>query len=165
MGLPSEMFGVNDFRGKARRALGGLLIGMTVAATSHADGSKIVLVNTDEQKLYAWEGDELVYEFHVVTGRPGKETTAGAFATTRKYEDYTSRTYGSEMPYSMFFTLDGKAIHGTKLANVRSFVHAYLTESVGSQGCVGLAVEEAALLFAWAPLGTRVHIIDDDMDE
>jgi lipoprotein-anchoring transpeptidase ErfK/SrfK len=136
-----------------------------VAALSHADGSKILLVNTDEQKLYAWDGDELVYEFHVVTGKPGKETTAGAFSTTRKYESYTSRTYGSKMPYTMFFTVDGKAIHGTKLALMRSFVHTYLNESVGSHGCVGLAEEEAALLFAWAPLGTRVHIIDDDMDE
>lgn len=129
-----------------------------------AEPSKVLIVNTDEQKIYAWEDGELIYEFHVVTGRHGKETTAGRFETLRKYEDYTSHTYGAEMPYSMFFTYDGKAIHGTKMALVRSYVHAYLTESVGSHGCVGLAEEEAALLFEWAPIGTRVDVVDEDMD-
>lgn len=126
---------------------------------------KVIVVNTGEQKLYAWEGGELVHEFHVVSGRPGKETTAGRFETLRKYEDYTSKSYGAEMPFAMFFTYDGKAIHGTRLALARSFVHTYLTESVGSHGCVGLAEEEAALLFEWAPLGTRVDVIDEGMDD
>lgn len=130
-----------------------------------ADPTKVLVVNTDEQKIYAWEDGELIYEFHVVTGRAGKETIAGRFETLRKYEDYTSHTYGAEMPYSMFFTYDGKAIHGTKMALVRSFVHAYMTESVGSHGCVGLAEEEAALLFEWAPLGTRVDVVDEEMDD
>lgn len=135
------------------------------AAASPADPVKVIVVNTDEQKLYAWEDDELVYEFHAVTGRPGKETTAGRFETLRKYEDYTSHAYGAEMPYSMFFTLDGKAIHGTRLALMRSFVHTYLTESVGSHGCVGLKEEDAALIFSWAPLGTRVDVVDEEMDD
>ena len=140
------------------------VMALLTAAVGHAAGEKIIVVNTDQQKLYAWEGDDLVYEFHVVTGKPGKETTAGTFYTTRKYKDYTSKTYGAEMPYSMFFTVDGKAIHGTSLATLRSFVHAYLTESVGSHGCVGLVEEEAALLFDWAPMGTRIDVVDDDMD-
>lgn len=130
-----------------------------------ADGHKIIVVNTDTQTLSAWEDDDLVYEFHVVTGRPGKETTAGTFYTSRKYKDYTSRTYGVEMPYTMFFTVDGKAIHGTQMALVRSFMHAYLTESVGSQGCVGLANDEAAVLFDWAPSGTRIDVVDENMDD
>jgi hypothetical protein len=29
---------------------------------------------------------------------------------------------------------------------------------------VGLAEEEAALLFEWAPLGTRVDVVDEEMD-
>lgn len=149
---------------KQRFILGGMLL-LAPLAGFGADASKVLVVNTDEQKVYAWEDDKLIYEFHVVTGRPGKETTAGRFETLRKYEDYTSHTYGAEMPYSMFFTYDGKAIHGTKMALVRSFVHAYLTESVGSHGCVGLAEEEAALLFEWAPLGTRVDVVDDEMDK
>lgn len=139
-------------------------LALLAAAPGYAEGEKIIVVNTDQQKLYAWADDELVYEFHVVTGKPGKETTAGTFYTSRKYEDYTSKTYGAEMPYTMFFTVDGKAIHGTSLATLRSFVHAYLTESVGSHGCVGLVEEEAAVLFDWAPVGTRIDVVDEDMD-
>ena len=69
------------------------------------------------------------------------------------------------MPYSMFFSEDGKAIHGTQWAAVRSFLHSYLTESVGSQGCVGLAEDDAKTLFAWAPVGTPVVILDMEEEE
>ena len=86
-------------------------------------GVKIIYVITDDQKLYAWEGNELAYEFDVVTGMPGKVTHAGVFHITRKCEDYTSQTYRSKMPYSMFFTADRKAIHATKLATLRSYLH------------------------------------------
>jgi len=74
-------------------------------------------------------------------------------------------TYDVEMPYTMFFTEDGKAIHGTKWATVRSYLHAYITESVGSQGCVGLSEEDAKALFEWAPLGTRVDIVEEEPDD
>lgn len=129
-----------------------------------APGAKVIYVMTDEQRLYAWEGNKLVYEFDVVTGRPGKETEEGVFAIFRKHEEYTSKTYGSDMPFTMFFTEDGKAIHGTQWASVRSFLHAYVTEHVGSQGCVGLAKDEAEKMFNWAPKGTRVVVVADERE-
>jgi len=137
----------------------------TTAEEAPGGGPKVIYVVTDEQKLYAWEGNQLVYEFDVVTGRPGKETEAGVFEINRKYEDYTSNSYGAEMPFSMFFTLDGKAIHGTQWATTRSFIHAYINESVGSHGCVGLTVENAALMFEWAPMGTRIVVVEEEQDE
>jgi len=111
-------------------------------------------VNIDKLKLFACADNELICEFDVVTGWPGKETHAGRFYTTRKYEDYTSMTDDVEMPYTMFFTEHGKAVHGTKWATVRSYLHAYSTESVGSQRCAGLSGEDAKALFEWAPLKT-----------
>ena len=147
-----------------------LVLGVVLAVPSSgvaADGGgpKIIYVVTDDQKLFAWEGNELVYEFDVVTGRPGKETHPGVFSISRKYEDYTSKKYGSEMPYSMFFTVDGKAIHATKWATMRSYLHAYLVESVGSHGCVGLTRENAEKLFAWAPMHTRIVVLEEEPDE
>jgi lipoprotein-anchoring transpeptidase ErfK/SrfK len=130
-----------------------------------AGGAKVIYVMTDEQKLYAWEGNKLIYEFDVVTGRPGKETEAGVFTIFRKHEEYTSKTYGSDMPFTMFFTEDGKAIHGTQMAAVRSFLHAYLTEHVGSQGCVGLARDDAEKMFAWTPKNTRVVVVEEEPEE
>lgn len=71
-------------------------------------------------------------------------------------------TYDVEMPYTMFFTEDGKAIHGTKRATVRSYLHAYIVESVGSQGCAGISEEDAKALFEWAPLSTRIDIVEEE---
>jgi len=136
-----------------------------ISVAGDGGGPKIIYVVTDDQKLFAWEGNELVYEFDVVTGRPGKETHPGVFNISRKYEDYTSKKYGSEMPYSMFFTVDGKAIHATKWATVRSYLHAYLVESVGSHGCVGLTLENAEKLFTWAPMHTRIVVLEEESEE
>lgn len=145
------------------------ITGFGLSSPTAADGQraapKTIYVVTDEQKLYAWEGNELVYEFHVVTGRPGKETHAGVFSISRKYEDYTSKTYNAPMPYSMFFTDDGKAIHGTRLAITRSYIHTYITESVGSHGCVGLTEDDARALFEWAPMKTRIVVLEEEPDE
>ena len=123
---------------------------------------KEIRVFIEGQVLVAIENNEEVYSFDIVTGRDGKETTAGTYPISRKHEKYTSKTYGSEMPYTMFFTEDGKAIHGTQMATLRSYLHAYLTESVGSQGCIGLTDDNAKALFEWAPVGTPVVVISEE---
>lgn len=126
-----------------------------------AQKKKEIRVYIEQQSLSALEDGEEVYSFDIVTGRDGKETTAGKYKIFRKHEKYTSKTYGSEMPYTMFFTADGKAIHGTQMATLRSYLHAYLTESVGSEGCVGLTDDNAKALFEWAPEGTPVIVISE----
>jgi lipoprotein-anchoring transpeptidase ErfK/SrfK len=123
---------------------------------------KEIHVNVDEQTLAALENGESVYTFDIVSGKPDKETLVGTFKIARKHEKYVSKTYGSEMPYTMFFTDDGKAIHGTNMATLRSYLHTYLTESVGSQGCVGLTDDNAKLLFDWAPVGTPVVVVSEE---
>jgi lipoprotein-anchoring transpeptidase ErfK/SrfK len=123
---------------------------------------KEIRVFIERQILVALENGEEVYSFDIVTGRNTKETTAGRYKIFRKHEKYTSKTYGSEMPYTMFFTKDGKAIHGTQMATLRSYLHSYLTESVGSEGCVGLTDDNAKALFDWAPMGTPVIVISEE---
>ena len=120
-----------------------------------------IRVFIEQQVLVALENDEEIYSFDIVTGRDGKETTAGTYRVFRKHEKYTSKTYGSEMPYTMFFTEDGKAIHGTQMATLRSYLHSYLSDSVGSQGCVGLTDDNAKALFDWARVGTPVVVITE----
>lgn len=133
----------------------------TTAWGADAKKGKEIQVFIEEQVLVALEDGEEVYSFDIVTGRDGKETTAGRYEVFRKHKQYTSKTYGSEMPYTMFFTADGKAIHGTQMATLRSYLHSYLTESVGSEGCVGLTDDNAAALFEWAPVGTPVVVINE----
>jgi lipoprotein-anchoring transpeptidase ErfK/SrfK len=127
--------------------------------------SKVIVVDIESQKLYAWEGDSLVYDYHVVTGKCGKETTPGWYSVTRKYEDYTSMTYDVPMPYAMFFSEDGKAIHATNFATLRSFLYVAGLESIGSQGCVGLRSGNAERMFEWAPMGTAIQVVDTKPEE
>lgn len=147
-----------------------ILLSVILIITPFAWGSdtpekKEIRVFIEEQVLVALENDVEVYSFDIVTGKDGKETTAGTYKIFRKHEKYTSKTYGSEMPYTMFFTEDGKAIHGTTMATLRSYLHAYLTESVGSQGCVGLTDDNAKALFEWAPVGTPVIVIAEKKEK
>jgi lipoprotein-anchoring transpeptidase ErfK/SrfK len=144
----------------------GLLVALASTAIGQEAGShKEIHVYIDRQILVALENDEEIYTFDVVTGKDGKETTAGRYEVFRKHEKYKSKTYGSEMPYTMFFTEDGKAIHGTLLAPLRSYLHSYVTDSVGSHGCVGLTDDNAKVLFEWAPTGTPVVIVRDEDGE
>ena len=132
---------------------------------SDAGPKKAILVNVHDQVLYAVDDYKIIYEFDVITGQPGKETTTGKFAVFKKIEDYTSKKYKAPMPYTMFFSKDGKAVHGTKWATLRSYLHAYVTESVGSMGCVGLTEDNARTLFEWAPVGTTIAILDEATEE
>ena len=145
--------------------LAGLLIIPSGALSGEVAPKKEIQVHIEQQVLVALENGEEVYNFDIVTGRDGKETTAGRYKIFRKHEKYTSKTYGSEMPYTMFFTKDGKAIHGTQMATLRSYLHSYLTESVGSQGCVGLTDDNAKALFDWASMGTTVVVINEQTQE
>ena len=124
--------------------------------------NKEIHVDIEHQTLAAIENGKEIYKFDVVTGRDGKETTAGRYSIFRKEKKYTSKTYGSEMPYTMFFSADGKAIHGTQMTVLRSYLHSYLTESVGSKGCVGLIDDDAKALFEWTPIGTPVVVISGE---
>jgi len=142
--------------------VGLLLVLASTAWGGEAAAKKEIQVFIEEQVLVAFENGEEVYNFDIVTGKDGKETTAGRYQIFRKHEKYTSKTYGSEMPYTMFFTKDGKAIHGTQMATLRSYLHSYLTDSVGSQGCVGLTDDNAKALFDWAPIGTPVVVMTEN---
>ncbi len=152
--------------GRGGRSVFGVFV-LIMACTAWGDqppGKKEIHVFIERQILVALENGEEIYNFDIVTGRDGKETTAGRYKIFRKHEKYTSKTYGSEMPYTMFFTEDGKAIHGTQMATLRSYLHSYLTESVGSQGCVGLTDDNALALFEWAPVGTPVVVVSEETD-
>ena len=151
----------------ATAIIAGLILTVFCVTTpaEEAAVNKEIHVFIEEQVLIAFENGEEVYNFDIVTGRDGKETEAGKYRVFRKHEKYTSKAYGSEMPYTMFFTEDGKAIHGTQMATLRSYLHSYLTESVGSQGCVGLTDDNAQALFEWAPMGTAVIVVSEEEEK
>lgn len=125
---------------------------------------KKILVNLTTQKLYAYEGNTLVYHFTISSGK-FNPTPVGKFniwikllATDMEGGDKDNNTYYNlpNVPYTMYFYNEnvgkwtGYGIHG-----------AYWPMPYGkpmTQGCVVLQVADAAKLYRWADLPTNIII-------
>jgi lipoprotein-anchoring transpeptidase ErfK/SrfK len=135
--------------------------GRTYRALADTLALKRIVVSLEEQTLDALEDGRRVFSFPCVTGDGAHPTNKGTFRISRKHEDYTSKTYGSDMDYAMFFTNDGKAIHQyhgfAGLTAVRVMRH-HVSDFFGSHGCVRLEEANARALFKWTPIGTQVYV-------
>lgn len=119
-------------------------------------GPKRIEVDLTNQHLYAYEGDQLVMDFPVSTGKWGT-TPNGEFSIWVKLR-YTKMEGGNKsigtyyylpnVPYTMFFYNKdvpkgrGYGIHG-----------AYWHNNFGqpmSHGCINMAIDAAGQIFAWA---------------
>jgi hypothetical protein len=114
-------------------------------------------INLSSQYMVIYQGNNVIGETYVSTGRPGFDTPAGTFYINSKYEsDDMEGVIGGEyynvpaVPWTMYFTGEGHAIHG-----------AYWHNNFGavmSHGCVNMPVGMAEWLYGIAPVGTRVEI-------
>lgn len=126
-----------------------------------ATTTKHILVDRSEQKLYAYEGEELFMETAISTGLELSPTPAGTFTIFKKtpsryMQGPIPNVPGSDyydlpgVPWNLYFTHGGAVIHG-----------AYWHDSFGtrySHGCINLPPEEAKRLYEWTPLGTKVTV-------
>lgn len=122
----------------------------TVLGTTTADGAeKWIEISLSEQKLRAWEGNKLVMEFPISSGKWGA-TPVGTFNIWSKTRSQSmiggSQALGtyynlSNVPDNMFFHL-GYAIHGAYWHN--NFGHPM------SHGCVNEPLANAHQIFEWA---------------
>lgn len=120
-------------------------------------GAKYILVDLSQQHLYAYEGDTIVFETAVSTGRDGFNTPPGNFSIYAKLPRQTmSGVIGGEyynvpnVPNVMYIN-GGVALHGTywhNLFGVRRMSH----------GCINLPLKAASWLYGWAPMGTPVTV-------
>lgn len=110
---------------------------------------KWIEIDLSDQRLYAHEGDRIVYSFLVSTGK-WAPTPKGEFRIWIKLR-YTTMSGGNKndntyyylpnVPYTMFF-YNGYGLHGT-----------YWHNNFGrpmSHGCVNLSIPDAEKLFWWA---------------
>ncbi len=119
---------------------------------------KGIVVDLSEQWLYAYEGEQLVFDAPVSTGRDGFNTPVGRFAIYHKVRSQTMRgCAGGEcwnvpnVPHAMYI-VGGVALHGT-------YWHNQFGSGVRrSHGCVNLPLKSAAWLYEWAPAGTQVTV-------
>ncbi|MBI2032874.1 MAG: L,D-transpeptidase [Candidatus Levybacteria bacterium] len=118
--------------------------------------TKKIYVDLTNQKLYAREGNTIVYEFPVSTGK-WYPTPTGVFTIWAKLR-YTKMEGGNKatntyyylpnVPNTMFFYNNdivksrGFGIHGAYWHN--NFGHPM------SHGCINMAIEDSGKLFAWA---------------
>ena len=107
------------------------------AAPAHAD--LLIQIDKSTQQMTVSGDGEQLYVWPVSTGVSGHDTPAGAFNPFRMEKDHYSVEWDdAPMPYSIFFTQKGHAIHGT---NHRSLGRP------ASHGCVRLSVANAATLW------------------
>lgn len=121
-------------------------------------GNKYIIVSLSQQWLYAYEGDVLVFDAPVATGRDGFNTPVGNFAIYAKNSLQTmSGTIGGEtylvpnVPHAMYIH-GGVALHGTYWHNL------FGSGIRPSHGCINLPTGSAAWLYDWAPVGTSVQV-------
>lgn len=82
----------------------------------------------------------------VALGGPGHRTPKGTFRVAWKDAEHTSRTYGIDMPWSVFFAVGGIAFHEGPLDQA-------------SHGCVHLGTAAARRFFAELHPGDRVQVL------
>ncbi len=119
-------------------------------------GEKTIFVDLTNQRVYAYEGDRLIYNFLVSTGKWGR-TPTGTFIIEKKFKAAKmsggSQALGTyyylpNVPWIMFFgnskipASRGFSFHGTYWHN--NFGHPM------SHGCVNMKISEAAILYSWA---------------
>ena len=116
------------------RRMGLLIAAAALAFLPAARASAALLISIDKtaQQMTVSIDDETLYTWPVSTGRRGYDTPSGTFTPFRMERDHYSREWDdAPMPYSMFFTQRGHAIHGT---NHR------ITGQAASHGCVRLSI-------------------------
>jgi hypothetical protein len=100
----------------------------------------LIKVDKSVQRMTVTVNGEQLYNWPVTTGGSGYDTPGGTFKPFRMEMDHYSDEYdNAPMPYSIFFTQTGNAIHGT-------YEQRNLGRAV-SHGCVRLSVKNAATLW------------------
>ena len=124
-----------------------LLLALFAGALSvlPADAAVTVTIDKSAQQMTVEQDARALYRWPVSTGKPGYDTPNGRFKAFRMERDHFSKEWDdAPMPFSIFFTQKGHAIHG------------YLdTKNIGrpaSHGCVRLTPANAEKL----PIGTTM---------
>ncbi|MES2290001.1 MAG: L,D-transpeptidase family protein [Pseudomonadota bacterium] len=111
-------------------------------------GPMLVLVDVKTQLLHVFRGGREIGVSVIMYGADDSPTPLGIHPIRWKKAEHRSSIFGSSMPYTMNLTGDGVAIHGS---NVRW--------GWGTNGCVGVPVEFAKMLFAQMNVGDKVVIV------
>jgi hypothetical protein len=110
-------------------------------------GPMLITVDIATQLIHVFRGGREIGTAVILYGADDSPTPLGTFPIMDKDADHISSIFKSPMPYNLRLTADGVAVHGS---NVRW--------GWGSNGCIGVPVPFAKLLFAQVKVGDRVII-------
>ncbi|MCX6730485.1 MAG: L,D-transpeptidase, partial [Candidatus Roizmanbacteria bacterium] len=136
---------------------------LTVVPPAPRQEGKIVVVNLNLQRLYAYENGLTLFPnaVPITTGKQGFETVTGEFAIYIKEQQhkmvspfpgiYYDDVVNYWMPFYLGYGLHDapwRAVYGTQDYGI-----------VGSHGCVNIPFKETSILYNWAVVGTRVIVL------
>ncbi|TXN02796.1 L,D-transpeptidase [Methylobacterium sp. WL103] len=138
------------------------LLGVCLATATAGSPKAEVFITVDKavQRMIVTVDGQPRYDWPVSTGADGYDTPGGSYRPQRMERTHFSREFDdAPMPFAIFFTGQGHAIHGTN--------HLRQLGSAVSHGCVRLSVRNAAVLFALVKAegtgNTHVQIEGDDL--
>lgn len=121
-------------------------------------GEVWVEINLSWQYMTIYQGNNILLELYISSGKDGWETPTGTFYVNSMYltdtmvgDNVNGESWNvPDVPYAMYFTNNGHAIHGTYWHN------AFGTRL--SHGCINMPEWAAAYLYNIAYIGMRVEI-------
>ncbi|MPZ58719.1 MAG: L,D-transpeptidase family protein [Rhizobiales bacterium] len=127
---------------RLHRVLAALVLAAGLVGFGRTAGAAVFIsIDKTAQQMMVNVDGELRWIWPVSTGRDGYDTPSGGYTAFRMAKAHYSREWDdAPMPHSIFFTQVGHAIHGTN--QIRRLGQP------ASHGCVRLAPENAAQLFA-----------------
>jgi len=115
-----------------------------------------------EQRLRAYEDEQLVYDFTCSSGISSTPTIAGQFQVLFKEPSAYASRWNLEMPYFMAIYQEGpeffNGVHELPITASGRRLWAGVLGWPASYGCIILNVGDAEALYNWAPVGTLVRI-------
>ena len=119
----------------------------------NANGKRFLIV-LSQQRLYAYEGDQMVRTTLISSGVAAYPTVLGTFHIYARYVSTEMIGPGYDLPnvpYTQYF-YQGYGLHGTY------WHHNFGTPM--SHGCINMPTPEAEWAFSWATYGTPVIVVE-----
>jgi len=123
---------------------------------------KKIEVNLSQQKMKLFEGEKMVNEFLVSTGKEKTSTPTGEFKIYSKHIMVYSKLANCWLPFWVGFTSDG--LYGFHEIPICQEGRKGLEElgKPASIGCVRLGIKDAEVFYKWVEVGTLVKIYGEE---
>jgi len=132
------------------------------AAPAAPGGAKRIVVDLSAQRMYVYQNGQILWNWVVSTGLPGRDTAVGSYKVLNKIPNAYASTWNLQMPYWLGIYWAGSLQNGIHALPIQSngqrLWEGYLGQRV-SYGCVILSTQNAATLYNWASVGTPVDIV------